>query len=209
MIVIVAKKPEPGRVKTRLCPPLTPPQTARLAEAFLRETVQLARSALQDIAIGFSPDDTVNWFETEFPHVTLLPQGTGDLGHRMAHLFVQAFATESEPVILVGADTPQLSPQRLTEAAAELEGDTDLVLGPAADGGYYLVGLKSPTPELFRNIDWGSATVLRQTVERANTLGLQVALLREERDIDEPADLEWIMSQPGPYGEMVRSTIRG
>jgi len=92
---------------------------------------------------------------------------------------------------VIGADTPHLSPERVDEAFEALAA-ADCVLGPARDGGYYLIGLTAPRPGLFQGIAWGTAGVLGATLAAAADLGLRVACLREERDIDERADLEWL-----------------
>lgn len=198
MIVVVAKKPDPGAVKTRMCPPLTAKQAALMAGLFLHSTiVNATESDAGEVAIGFAPDTEEDWFKSRYPDLHLLPQGEGDLGERMNRLFMQAFQAEQSPVLLIGADTPHLPTQHLSNAIAQLRNSADLVLGPSEDGGYYLVGLRRPVPELFENIAWSSSTVFRATVDRAAKFGLKVALLPVERDIDDAKDLEWLQSTHG------------
>lgn len=197
MIVVVAKKPEPGQVKTRLCPPLTSSQAARLAEAFLRETVSIAfDSGAGDVAVGYAPATSRRWFAKRWPGATLLEQPEGDLGTRMSALFMQAFTANHGSVILIGTDTPHLPPLRIREARDALERGADAVFGPADDGGYYLVGLRRPAPGLFAGIAWSRETVLRETLARAEQEHLRVALLPAERDIDRPEDLAWLTARP-------------
>ncbi|MCA1990227.1 MAG: TIGR04282 family arsenosugar biosynthesis glycosyltransferase, partial [Desulfarculus sp.] len=123
------------------------------------------------------------------------PQDSGDLGRRMDLALTRALAEGEERAVLIGSDCPGLTAEILEQAFAVLA-DHDLVLGPAQDGGYYLVGLRRPAPEIFRGIAWGSDRVLRQTLNRAGELGLRVALLPELADLDRPEDLPRLVSPP-------------
>ncbi len=118
-------------------------------------------------------------------------QPAGDLGRRMGYAFETTLNSGSHHAIGIGTDTPTLSAALLHQADKNLN-DYDLVLGPAADGGYYLIGMKKFQPELFTNIDWGTEYVLRQTLEIASRLKLQVATLPQLNDIDRPEDLHFI-----------------
>jgi len=190
-IVIVAKPPEAGRVKTRLCPLLTPEEAAELARAFLDDTIAFARQVSgADVLIGHA--GVATWFFRAYPGVPLLPQGEGDLGARMARLFGAAFREGYRRVILIGADTPHLGPGRLERAFLALETPGTVVLGPAEDGGYYLIGLSAPCAALFEGIAWGRDRVLAETLYRADAKGLKTHLLPMERDIDTPDDLAWL-----------------
>jgi rSAM/selenodomain-associated transferase 1 len=191
-VVIVAKQPEPGNVKTRLCPPLSPQEAAALAEAFLRDTINTASNAPEcDLVIGYSPQAASDWFSELIPHALLISQGDGDLGERMNRLTEDVFGRGYGQVLLIGADTPHLSAERLEEAFTMLT-PNGVVLGPSADGGYYLLGLSKINPTVFENIDWSTEQVLPQTMERADANGLSVTLLPKERDIDTPEDLAWL-----------------
>lgn len=210
MIVVVAKQPDPGSVKTRLCPPLTPSQAASLAERFLHDSVRLAaRSGAGDVAIGFSPAEHRDWFAERFPGVTLLDQGEGDLGARMDRLIHSVLGSGERHAILIGSDSPHISSERLWHAHHALDAHADLVLGPSPDGGYYLIGLTARAPSLFRDMQWSTPGVLKTTLERAAAIGLNVELLPVERDIDTPGDLAWLEDQSDYYAEVVRSTMRG
>lgn len=195
-VIIVAKCPQPGYVKTRLCPPLTPEQAAALARAFLEDAVECARWLEgTDAHLGF--DDTSDprasaWFAKAFPDVPRIPQGRGDLGARLNRLCEEAFRRGYRKVVLVGADTPLLTAERLREALDALSLPQTVVIGPAADGGYYLIGLTAPCPALFRNVHWSTATVLSETLYRARSEARFPYLLGMERDIDTPDDLEWL-----------------
>ena len=115
-------------------------------------------------------------------------QTSGDLGRRMATAFAEAFRSGALRVAVIGTDCPAITPELLAEAFQRLE-TADLVLGPATDGGYYLIALRRPVPELFVDIPWGSPRVLEQTLQRAQRLSLSVALLKTLSDVDRPEDV--------------------
>ncbi|HXG24759.1 MAG TPA: TIGR04282 family arsenosugar biosynthesis glycosyltransferase [Chthonomonadales bacterium] len=193
-VVIVTKCPEPGVVKTRLCPPLRPEQAADLAAAFLADTVALAQAVeCAEVFLGYAPAHETLWFRAHYPGLPLLPQGEGDLGSRMARLFASAFSQNFAQVILIGTDTPHLAPERIAAAFSVLSIPDSIVLGPAEDGGYYLIGLSGPCPTLFEGIAWSTDTVLRETVARAEKIGRKTCLLPPERDIDTYEDLLWLV----------------
>jgi rSAM/selenodomain-associated transferase 1 len=127
----------------------------------------------------------------------LIDQDEGDLGARMERLFERAFELGEAWVILIGADTPHLPSARLAEARTALQEGADVVLGPAEDGGYYLIGLRQPAPTLLHDMEWSSPTVLQHTLTRAEAEGLRVNLLPIERDIDTPDDLSWLAAREG------------
>ncbi len=116
------------------------------------------------------------------------PQSEGDLGQRMLSAFVASLSQGRRRVVLIGSDCPEITAPILSSAFALLT-DHDLVLGPARDGGYYLIGLTAPYPELFQDMPWGTAAVLTKTQTKAARLGLKTALLEPLTDIDRPEDL--------------------
>lgn len=129
-------------------------------------------------------------------------QRGSDLGERLASAFVELLSGPVDRAVVMGSDCPDLGPALLGEAFTAL-GDRDLVLGPTRDGGYYLVGLRQPTPDLFEGVSWGTDQVLTQTLERAERLGLGVGRLAVLDDIDTPEDLVRLVarrcvSPPGP-----------
>jgi len=111
-----------------------------------------------------------------------------DLGEKMFNSFQQAFAEGSLKVILIGADIPDLT-VTILEASLDLLDENDVVLGPANDGGYYLLGLREPTPSIFQNISWGSSRVLAETSQRAYGLGLKLGFVKTLDDVDSPQDI--------------------
>ncbi|MFL6846485.1 MAG: TIGR04282 family arsenosugar biosynthesis glycosyltransferase [Allosphingosinicella sp.] len=179
-ILVFAKAPVPGRVKTRLIPALGAEGAARLAAEMLRATI--AQALATDLAVELCGDpDPAGWYEG--PAVALAAQGEGDLGERLARA-----AARAAPLLLIGGDCPELDRDRLGSAAESLERH-DAVIHPAEDGGYVLLGLRRSHPSLFEGIAWSTATVATETVARIRALGWSLDLRETLRDIDEPSDL--------------------
>jgi hypothetical protein len=136
-----------------------------------------------------------------------VPQSGDDLGERMSAAFRQLFAAGYARVILIGSDLPSLPPSRLADADRALQRGADLVLGPAEDGGYYLIGLSRPTDVLFSGISWGGPDVLRQTVARARAECWRVQTIDPWYDVDSPADLARIVNEPDARGSRTRQLV--
>lgn len=188
-IGLMAKAPRPGLAKTRLIPALGAEGAAALARAFIADSAALARSAGVEVRVLAAPAEAT----AELAALTGLPalaQGEGDLGARMDDAFAALFAQGCAPVLLIGADSPAL-PQAHLRAALDLAAahPEAVVLGPAADGGYWCVGLSRPAPGLFDAIAWSTGSVLAETEARAAALGLAVTHAPHWHDVDEPADL--------------------
>jgi uncharacterized protein len=181
-IVVIAKAPAPGRSKTRLCPPCTPKQAAELAAAALGDTlaaVAAAPARRRIVALDGDPD---GWLPRGFE---LHPQCGGGLGERLGDALVAA----GGPALVVGMDTPQLSPALLGLAAARLgEPGVDAVLGPALDGGYWTIGLRRPDPAVFHGVPMSSSDTGAAQWSRLAQLGLRTAELPALRDVDTIAD---------------------
>jgi rSAM/selenodomain-associated transferase 1 len=196
-LVIFAKAPIPGQVKTRLCPPLTHDEAATLQGSFVLDTLERTKAAGIKLKLPFdrylacAPSSTLVFFKIleERQGVTLIDQEGEDLGSRMHHAFDGLFKRGYHHVLIVGTDVPSLPLSYYQQALVHLE-KHDLVLGPALDGGYYLIGLNKPTPVLFENIPWSTDRVLSLTREKATNLGLSTVLLPEWRDIDRLNDLQ-------------------
>ena len=189
-VVVMAKAPVAGRVKTRLIPTLGAEGAAGLARRLLDATLAQARAAgLGEIELCCAPDTTHAAFvaQRERGSVVLSTQGEGDLGARMHHAFLRGLA-QAPQVIVIGTDVPALDAAYLQAADEALSG-CDGVLGPAADGGYALIGLRRPAPRLFEQMPWSTGQVLAITRERIAECGLRHAELATLFDIDEPADL--------------------
>jgi rSAM/selenodomain-associated transferase 1 len=189
-VAVFARAPEPGRVKTRLIPVLRAAEAAELYEALLLDTVEVAESCARTV-VAFTPSGGRGVLARLLGgRRRLLPQGPGDLGERLGRVF-EILCGKGQRVLAVGSDCPALTAERIRTAAERL-GHADVVIGPALDGGYYLIGLRRPQPELFRDIPWSTGSVLDVTRSRAQEAGLRVELLETARDLDTPEDLyEW------------------
>lgn len=177
-IVIFAKQPVAGKVKTRLIPALGAEGAARLASEMLEQTVTEALATGLEVELRGDPDPA-KWFEGD---VALAAQGEGDLGERLAR------ASARPPLLLIGTDCPDLDRHRLRAAAGSLE-THDAVLHPAADGGYVLLGLRRFDPSIFAGIAWSTASVAAETIARIAALGWSLDVRETLADVDEPADL--------------------
>lgn len=191
-LIIFARYPEPGRSKTRLIPALGPQGAACLGREMTRQTLRWAAELVStrsvSVDVRFAGGDEAlmrHCFGDRFP---FLPQAPGDLGERMRGAFESAFQGGAVRAVIVGTDCPDLTAQLVAEAFDQLA-HNDLVLGPATDGGYYLIGLRQPVPELFARIPWGSGAVLEETLRVAEATNLSTALLQPLCDVDRPEDL--------------------
>ena len=200
IVVIVAKEPVPDLVKTRLCTHLSASRAAELYTLFVQDMVdEMCRltefagdpSSCVSVAIAYTPEDAGPAFEAILPaSIPLFRQRGADLGERLLHIFEELCGNGYDQVHVINSDSPDMPCSLIRESTKLLEAPrTDLVLGPCADGGYYLIGLKKPVPELFREIPWSTDRVLEMTLERARALGLAYALLDPWYDIDTYADL--------------------
>jgi rSAM/selenodomain-associated transferase 1 len=182
----MARHPEPGRVKTRLAAALGEDRACALHRAFVLDLADRLASLPYEVIWAYTPADAP--FPALLPQAHCVPQLGADLGARMAHAVATAFAEDRRPVLVIGADVPHVPATCLAEAAEMAT--TRLVIGPAEDGGYYLIGLPRPIPELFADVPWGSSMVLETTRDRASGLGHVMHMLPPAFDIDEPPDLD-------------------
>jgi hypothetical protein len=192
LLVIVAKEPQPGKVKTRLFPKFSPVIAAELYRCFLHDRIREV-STLNgvDRAIAYTPEDARETFTTlALDRFELFAQRGKHLGERLNNIFLEKFSQRYKAVSIVDSDSPDL-PKSLIDESFELllSRQADIVLGPCYDGGYYLVGMRKPHPELFRNIPWSTENVLSVTLEKARKIGLNVKLLSIWNDLDTFEDL--------------------
>ena len=188
-LAVIAKRPVPGQVKTRLAPAFGPVGAARAAAAMLADTLATVRAVEADRWLCFAPARARAAMAALAPGFGLLAQPGGGLGARLAACLDGLLAQPGAGrAAIVGADTPHLPPATCAAAFALLD-EVDVVLGPALDGGYYLVAAKAPAPALFAGVRMGTAAVLAATLERAEAAGLTVGLLPALRDLDTPDDL--------------------
>jgi rSAM/selenodomain-associated transferase 1 len=191
-LILVTRFPQPGRTKTRLIPALGAAGAAQLQRSMtellvarLQTVCDRASLALEVHFADGSLTQMRNWLGDD---MTLKPQGTGNLGERLQAAFQQGFHEGRQPILMVGSDCPDLGEGHITQALSALH-HHDVVIGPAHDGGYYLIGLKQPHSSLFENISWGQSCVLKETIAIAASQELSVALLDPLCDIDRPEDL--------------------
>jgi uncharacterized protein len=191
-LIIFTRYPEPGKTKTRLIPALGAIGAAHLQKQMAEHTISQVKKMPKTSAItvevrfaGGNEELMQNWLGLGLVYQN---QGEGDLGQRLMRSLEDAVHNHAEQVVIIGTDCPGLNPEILASAFAKLQ-VCDLVLGPALDGGYYLIGLHRVIPELFAHISWGTNQVLQQTVKIAETLNLSSAYLPNLADVDRPEDL--------------------
>ena len=188
-LLVVAKQPFPGQTKTRLCPPLSYTQAADLYECFLRDTLDLMRQVHGvHWMIGFLPEGAQDYFRQLAPDMELASQHGASLGERLDHLLTEALAGGSQRAVIMDSDSPTLPAEYISQAFDQLS-DTDVVLGPTRDGGYYLIGMKQPQSHLLRLVQMSTPRVLAGTLAVAESTGLNVFLLPTWHDVDTIADL--------------------
>jgi uncharacterized protein len=190
-LILFAKYPRPGSVKTRLTPPFTPDKAAALYRCMLLDTIaSISRLDNIDRYLFYAADpDAAVFFRSAAGKMTSLPQCDGDLGRRMAGAFRLLFGKGYGEVAIIGSDSPDLPERYIEEAFMKLEESADAVFGPTEDGGYYLLAMKHLREELFRDIPWSSGEVLGRSLAVAEENGLQVALLPLWHDLDTVDDL--------------------
>lgn len=190
-LAIMTKVPRPGRVKTRLTPPLTPEEAAALNISFLRDTAAAIASAGETAqGVGcYTPIGEEEAYNTIFPRdFVLIPQTEGSFGERLISATRDLFNVGFGSVCLIDSDSPTVPASSFAEAASVLSQPNDtIVLGPSEDGGYYLIGMNQLHPEVFAGIDWSTERVLEQTQRRAAEAGLAVHLLPTGFDVDDEA----------------------
>ena len=203
---LMCKVPEAGTSKTRLCPPLSGDEAAALSACFIADVAASIAAALpavlgaRGIAVHAPAGDGAALHALLPAEFTHMGQRGAGLGERILHAVEDLLAVGHRGVCLINADSPTLPPALLVRAALVLAapGDPDgerLVLGPAIDGGYYLIGLKRPHPALFSNIAWSTGRVLGQTLAAAADLGLPVTLLPAWYDVDDDASLQLLLNE--------------
>ncbi len=212
-VIVIAKWPRPGAVKTRLAAQIGTDAASRLSAAFLEDTLDLV-CAVEGAAplIAYTPPENLPQFEALARGRSLFTvQPSGNFGVRLQAAFADAFALGFTRVLIIGSDSPTLPPALLEQALSLLE-DAPLVIGPATDGGYYLLGMKVLQERLFEQIDWSTERVFGQTMARAAELALEPAVLSPWYDVDEPEALQQLrrdVEQPGSHCLHTRLALRG
>lgn len=203
-LILFTRYPEPGKTKTRLIPALGAEGAANLQRRMTEYAVRLAQqfSVRRKVCveIRYEGGDLAvmqNWLGAE---LDFRPQGSGDLGARMQWAFDAAFAEDFDQVIVMGTDCPDLTAEILATAFAALKRH-EFVLGPAQDGGYYLIGWTRPLPPLLQGIAWGTDTVLATTLTKAADIGVEPFLLPMLNDVDRPEDIAYVHFDHHPRPE--------
>jgi rSAM/selenodomain-associated transferase 1 len=205
-VVIMARKPEPGKVKTRLVPPLSPEDASKLYHCFLLDKIEQVKEVNgASHIVAFTPESSRDFFEEIISQdFKLLAQKGENLGSRLANVSDSLFDERYERILILDSDSPNLPTQYITEGLKALE-TVDVVLGPCEDGGYYLIGLSSKIPQIFEGIPWSTPAVAMMTVEKARELGKTVTLLPQWYDVDTIDDLKRLKKELEEYLKVTKS----
>lgn len=190
---LFAKYPEPGKAKSRLAAQTSPEWAAQVAEAFLRDLSKRLERLPVSRFLVYSPAASRQWFtDLAGERYRLHLQVEGDLGKRMAEFLQVRFTCGARKIVLLGMDSPTLPLAYISQAFHLLE-DSDVVLGPAVDGGYYLFGCRRFTTAIWERVEWSRATVLAATIHNLRSLGMTYALLPPWYDIDTLEDFQMLL----------------
>lgn len=207
-LIVFAKKPQAGEVKTRLVPPLTSNEAKELYSCFLKDAlIQYTRLAAElniKIFLFVTPDNSMGYFGDflkDIPEInasklrmTIMAQSGYDLGEKIFNAFTYAFSENYAQAVIIGTDHPTLPDDYIVQAFAELgKGTTDCVIGPVEDGGFYLLGLKEVKNEYFKNVPWSSSKVFDLTVDNLNRAKKTVHTLPGWYDVDDKESLSKII----------------
>ena len=186
-LIVFVKAPRLGQVKTRLAQEIG---AVAACDAYLRLVAQVLANIhdIKSVQLRYSPDNSAkeieSWLKAGWE---CRPQRSGDLGDRLNRAFEEGFHEKYKKIVIIGSDCPEVTKADIVDAWTALD-NSDVVLGPAFDGGYWLIGLKRNAHRLFQDIAWSSTTVLEDTLKRAEEEGMTVKLLQQRRDVDTRAD---------------------
>jgi len=204
-LLVLAKSPVPGSVKTRLCPPYSPYEAAALAEAALRDTLAAVAATSLQRHVAALDGAAGDWLP---PGIDVIGQRGDGLDERIANAIDDAWASCDLPVVLIGMDTPQVTPGQLDEAARQLlRPESDAVLGPSQDGGFWLIGLRRPDPRLIRGVPMSTSQTGAAQCARLLGAGLRVHRLATLRDVDTAEDAEAVAAA-APDGRFAAAVAR-
>lgn len=194
-LVVIAKEPVPGRVKTRLCPPCTPDEAAAIAAGAIADTLASVAATPASRRVVALDGQAGAWLADGFDVVV---QRSGGLANRLFGAFEDCFHVSTDPVVLIGMDTPQVTVDHLLRAGMALESGADAVMGMAPDGGYWLIGLRHLHPAAFAGVPMSADDTGAAQLERLQQCGYHVALTEELRDVDDARDAVDVAAQiPG------------
>jgi len=213
-LLVVAKQPHPDQTKTRLCPPLTAARAAALYEAMLKDTLALIRR-VPDVTpvLAYTPASARPYFAELAPDFTLLPQQGANLGERLDNALTHYLQLGYKRAVIMNSDGPTLPVAYLQAAFESLASGAEVTLGPAEDGGYYLIGLTRPAPRLLRAVQMSTSTVLADTIALAEQEKLSVKLLPAWYDVDDADSLARLVAElttaPADVAPHCRAAIHG
>jgi uncharacterized protein len=193
-LIVVAKRPAPGKTKTRLSPPLTPELASALYESFLFDTLDQMRQVADSHHVIAYLDER-DYFKRVAPDFELIPQEGHDLGERLDRALTSYLSRGYQRVVIMDSDSPTLPPDYLSQAFHVLSDGADVVLGPCEDGGYYLIGIKEPRPRLLREVQMSTPRVMAETIVLAKEEGLNLVTLPTWYDIDDIASLSRLIKE--------------
>ncbi len=194
-IIVFGRVPMPGEVKTRLVPSISPEDAAQLYEAFLLDTLDALGPLDADVRLYLAPsaEEPPQWMR--MTDVDIIQQKGSGLGERMLAAFAETFAAGYERIVVVGSDSPTLPPEFVSLALEVLVEPYGIVIGPATDGGYYLLGMNELYATLFRGITFSQDDVFVRTLERVEQVDASVTVLPEWYDVDTPEALQRLRSE--------------
>ena len=211
-LVLIAKAPLEGMVKTRLAVVLNPAETTELYVSFLSDTFAIMSSVWREretvsLVLCYSPEGEEESFEAvEREGSLMLAQRGNDFGERLFNCFKDLLESGFDSVVLIGSDSPTLPEEYVFEAFENLKDDNDVVFGPSEDGGYYLIAMRLLHEELFKEIPWSTSEVMEATVKQAEKARLNLIKLPVWYDVDTPEDLERLKLELAADREKARFT---
>lgn len=188
-LIVFAKLPRPGQVKTRLTALLSPEEAARLYAAFLQDALDVYLGLEADVRLYFGPSDQEIPTEFQPAGVSVHWQKGEGLGARMAAAFAETFVAGYKKAVIIGTDHPTLPEAFVQQSFHVLDGSKAISIGPSEDGGYYLLGMNTFYPQVFQNMTYSHDQVFRQTLDRAEATGADIHVMPEWYDIDDPETL--------------------
>ena len=194
-LIIFAKSPIPGKVKTRLTPCITPTEAAELYKAFIIDIIgNTHKLKCERVTIAYTPsNEEATFYSICGQSVDYLPQKGHDLGERMKNAFKHSFDKGSKRTVIIGTDSPTLPSSYIQKAFDALK-EVSVTIGPTLDGGYYLIGLSEQNDAIFDGIDWSTSKVFGQTLTRIQVVNKQLYVLPPWYDVDTPDNLEFLRS---------------
>ena len=206
-LMVVAKRPAPGKTKTRLAPPLTPELASALYECFLRDTLDKMRQ-VADAQHIIAYLDERDYFQRLAPDFELTPQTGHDLGERLDNALTLYLSRGYEHVVIMDSDSPTLPSEYLSQAFDVLANGADVALGPCDDGGYYLIGVNQPIPRLLRKVQMSTPTVAEDTIALAKEENLKLITLPTWYDVDDASSLTRLIEELNDYDSITTNHSR-